>query len=462
MRRFVVVMLLTVVPITVWEIAVHPAASKSAEKAVALYDANPAHIWNRLYETLLIREGPTGTKYGADSLDPLLWLQTKHLLAQPSHERALRVLDEFLQSHAENLIQDPVKRAILQHDLWAVFDWSVYGGSEEEGGTSYDKERRELQSRLAEVLRGLALTPKEIEALPDNYGQAVSSGTFAKAYDPAHRERAFLPPDLFEPGGPWVSVGGNGQEPAAIDHVSTFSGRSRFLIFIHLPGGRQSTLDYLRTLWNFPQPWIPRKPQNEQAEVNHDLPQFPAGTQVALVRQMTLFDNGGNLVPAPITESVQIRVYRTITASKDEHFESDDINQLIARNGQDCYEIILSRPQLFASHAGGLRAVERDEREFLIFHSQGDDIFEPWTKDLIPIRKQMMPVYLGCATCHSAGGINSLESRGRLLKPNQLQHDTPGTYPPRWWENDETITWKQNRYDWGLLNGYWSSASRLH
>jgi hypothetical protein len=70
MRRFVVVMLLTVVPITVWEIAVHPAASKSSEKAGALYDPNPAHIWNWLYEALLIREGPTGTKYGADSLDP--------------------------------------------------------------------------------------------------------------------------------------------------------------------------------------------------------------------------------------------------------------------------------------------------------------------------------------------------------------------------------------------------------
>jgi hypothetical protein len=160
MRLFITVMFLLVVPTTLREMAVPAAASGSSEKAGALYDPNPAHIWNRLYDALLIREGPTGAKYGADSLDPLLWPQTKHLLAQPSHERALRVLDEFLQIHAENLIQDPVKRATLRHDLWAVFDWSVYRSSEEEGGTSYDKERRELQIRLAEVLRRLALTPE--------------------------------------------------------------------------------------------------------------------------------------------------------------------------------------------------------------------------------------------------------------------------------------------------------------
>jgi hypothetical protein len=460
MRLFVLVMLLAIVLTGIWEMAVPGTASESAEKTGDVYDPSHTHIWNRLHEALLIREGPTGAQYGAESLDPLLWPQTKHLLTQPSHERALRVMDEFLQTHAENLIQNPVKRAILQHDLWSVFDWSVNSASEDEGGKSYGKERGELQTRLAEVLRRLALTSKEVDALPDNYAQAEASGIFAKAYDPAHRERAFLPPDLFEPRGPWVSFSGNGQEPVAIEHVSSSSGRSRFLILIRLPGGRQSTLDYLRTLWNFPQPWIPRKPENLQAELSHEFPQFPAGTQVALVRQMMLFDNGGNLLPASITESVQIRVYRAITASKDEHFESEDLNDLTARNGQDCYEIILSRPQLFANRAGGLRVVERDEREFLIFQSQGEDIFEPWTKDLIPIRKQMRPVYLGCAVCHSAGGINSVESRRRLLKPNRLQHDTPGAYQPSPGEIAETINWKQSRYDWGLLNGYWRSGVR--
>ena len=202
MRLFITVMLLMVVPMTLREMAVPAAASESSEKAGALYDPNSTHIWNRLYDALLIREGPTGAKYGAGSLDPLLWRDTKHLLVQPSHGRALRVLDQFLQTHAENLIQDSLKRAILQRDLWAVFDWSVQREPDDEGETSHEKERQELQIRLAEVLRRLALTSKEIESLPDNYAEAVASGVFAKEYDPDHRDRMFLPPDLFEPSGP--------------------------------------------------------------------------------------------------------------------------------------------------------------------------------------------------------------------------------------------------------------------
>src|ERR1700674_4829822 len=105
MRGFVAVMGLTVVTIMPPRMSVS-AASESAEKPVALYDPNPAHIWNRLHDALLIREDQAGAKYGADSLDPLLWLNSDHLLAQPSHQRAVRVLDEFLQMHAENQIHD--------------------------------------------------------------------------------------------------------------------------------------------------------------------------------------------------------------------------------------------------------------------------------------------------------------------------------------------------------------------
>jgi hypothetical protein len=141
MRLFITVMFLMIVPMTPREKTVPAAASENAEKAGALYDPNPTHIWNRLYDALLIREGPTGAKYGADSLDPLLWRDTKHLLRQPSHKHVLLILDQFLQNHAENLIQDPVKRAILQRDLWAVFDWSVRQGPADEGEPGYEKER---------------------------------------------------------------------------------------------------------------------------------------------------------------------------------------------------------------------------------------------------------------------------------------------------------------------------------
>jgi len=431
---------------------------EGSPQAVTLYDPSPGHIWNRLHDVLLVREGPTGIRHGADSLDPLLWLNSKHLLAAPSHQRALRVLDEFLHTHAENLIRDPLKRAILQRDLWAVFDWSVQQRPERPGETEYEPEKRELQARLAAVLRQIALTSKQIESLPDNYAQAVASGDFGKAYDPAHRDRAFMPPDLFEQHGPWVEIEGAGDlEPVASQHVSSVSGRSRFLVFIRLPQGRKATFEYLKTLWNFPQPWVVRRGVPEQAEVNPNLPSFPAGTEVALVRQMTLFDDQGKLIPAPLTESVQIRVYRSITTAQEEHPESG-FKENIAKSGQDFYEIRLSRPQLFANKGGGLRAVGQEEREFLIFQAQGHDEVEDserWPLEKYPAILQL------CVACHRGTGINSLNTREKLLKP-RLLHDAQWVYPPRGWEDDGTIYWKQERYEWGLLNGYWRTSDGMH
>jgi hypothetical protein len=424
--------------------------------AITTYDSDPAHMWNRLHESLFIREDQSGAKYGRDSLDPLLWIETEHLLVGPSHQGAISILDEFISSHAENLIRDPRKRAVLQRDLWAVFDWSV----REQG--KHERERRALQIRLAEVLRRLALTPEEIQSLPNNYAQAVVSGEFPKEYDPTKKEQAFLPPELFQARGPWVCISGDGREPVADNHVYEISGRSRFLVFMRLPGGRKATLDYLQTLWNSPQPWSVHPGDPNQVVPSPNLPQFPVGTQVALVRQMTLFDRDGTLVPAPITESVQIRVYRSIPARRDQN--RTDVDQPAARTEQAFYEIRLGRGQLFTGKAGGLRAVASDEKEFPVFRTHGDDVFESSAREHFSLKKLQSVILNSCAVCHSAPGINSINSRSKLLKPTPLQHDPePGgeAYGPPWWENDATISWKQRQYDWGLLNGYWrGSATR--
>jgi hypothetical protein len=452
MRHFAILIVLTFVAVqTVSAVS----DSRVAAPAVTLYDPNPGHIWNRLHEALFVRKDASGISYGSDSLDPLLWQNSTYLLAEPSHQRALHVLDEFLQSHAENLIRDPVKRAILQHDLWAIFDWSVGREPERPGEPDYAHEKRELQARLAEVLRRIALTSKEIESLPDNYAEAVASGNFGKAYDPAHRDRAFLPPDLFEQHGSWVNIEGAGDpEPIASQHVAAVSGRSRFLVFMRLPGGRKATFEYLQSLWNFPQPWVVRPDAPNQTETNPNLPSFPVGTEVALVRQMALFDDHGNLVPAPITESVQIRVYRTSTTTMADAEHASFLDEMMARSGQDFYEIRLSRPQLFANQAGGLRIVGTSEREFFTFNAHGDDQIESsgrWPSSQYP------PITKMCAECHRGTGIGSLNTREKLLKPGFLRSDPTWTYPLRWWENDGTIYWKQQRYDWGLLNGYWAT-----
>jgi hypothetical protein len=420
-----------------------PAPDGSAA-GVVIYDPDPSHIWNRLHATFYVREDLPGTELLPDALDPPLWRHTTYLLAQPSHQKALRVLDEFLETHAEKLISDPVKRALLQRDLWAVFDWSAAMSP------GYEKEKRELQARLADVLRRLALTPEQIASLPDNYAQAVAAGEFAKEYDPDHPERAFLPPDLFDAHGPWVELEGRGKPlPVAEQHDSFFSGRSSFLVFMRLPGGRKATFDYLAALWNSAAFSSPHYFPVQNEAPNPNLPQLPAGTQVVLLRQMTLFDNLGKLTATPITESVQIRVYRSVAPNA---ASAVGIEQMIATSGQDFYAIRLSRPLLFARQAGGLKAARQDERDFALFGGGGPDEGQPG--HYTPL-SAYHPVVKLCVTCHSEVGIQSLSTRGRLLKPNPLQQDLPAeTSGPHWWRDARVLTWKQGRDDWQLLDGY--------
>ena len=428
--------------------------------SVAVYDQNPSHIWNRLYAALWVREDSQGNRYGEDSLDPMLWTYSEHLLSQPSHGTALRVLDEFLRTHAENLIQDPVRRAMLQRDLWSLFDWSVQQYSRR-AVTKYGDEKRELQNRLAEVLRRLALTQEQIKALPNNYAQAVDSGAFAAKYDPAHPRQPFLPPDLFDPRGPWVCITPNtetlSEGGVAKSHLSSVSGRSVFLAFMRLPEGRKATMDYFQTLWNLPQPWV-SGPQGapDQSLANPSLPSFPVGTQVALVRQMILFDNQGKLVVSPIIESVQIRVYREITTA-DQHAVSGNAAEMAQSSGQDFFEIKISRPLLFSGKQGGLRATARDEREPPTFHTFGFDLIDGQGPERF--NTQSPPTMQRCVICHLGGGITSFSSLDSLLKPTRLQQEPRSVdYGPRYWSESNALWWKENHYDWGLLNGYWKAG----
>src|SRR5436309_1248902 len=57
-------------------IAAPPTGSTSV---VSLYHPDPAHLWNRLYGALYLRQAADGQFFGLDQLDPLLWAQSIHL-----------------------------------------------------------------------------------------------------------------------------------------------------------------------------------------------------------------------------------------------------------------------------------------------------------------------------------------------------------------------------------------------
>ena len=93
-------------------------------------------------------------EYGFADVDPLLWLDAKYLLAGPSHTEALRLLDESSRTRADQQISDPVRRAVLQRNLWTELDWAA---------PMPNNEAHPERLELAWILRRLALTARAPE-----------------------------------------------------------------------------------------------------------------------------------------------------------------------------------------------------------------------------------------------------------------------------------------------------------
>jgi len=369
-----------------------------------IYAPDPDHIWNRLFRLFYVRHDRNGRQHGGDELDPYLWVDTKYLLSGSSHDEASKLLDEFLQQHSERLITDSLKRALFQRDLLAINDWVSSPSDEQVQG------RSELQKRVTEVIRRLALTEDQTRKLPDNYEDAIRAHEFPTSHDPADPQRPFLPADLFDPKGPWVCLGEQHGRPVASDHLEFFNGRSIFLVFFQVPGGRAKTLAYLAKLRKIPKTWGPNpdlRPlvRDGQADLAGlvpypEPPQFPIGTRMALIRQMVLISSSGQPMATRLTESVQMRVYRAI------HFDLGGTGT----HSQDFFELRLNREGLLSGQAGGLRAVAPGERDFAVFRSHGNDVFEDEKEKPESWEGTVLDT---CSACHENSGMHSFISYSR-------------------------------------------------
>ncbi len=386
---------------------------KAADEANwAIYHPDPQHLWNRLFRQLYRRTTREGKEYGWDTLDPLLWPETTHLLEGISYRQTIQLLDEYLSTNGEELITEPVKRAMFQRDLWAVFDWLALQPD------SYPTQRQALQQRLVRVIKTLALSQQEILALPDNYAAAINAKAFPTDYLEGDPDVGFLPADLFKPEAGWVCFGRQGG-PIAMTHTEAFPffGRSVFLVFIRVPGGRKATLSYFQKL----------KPEH--------FPLLPAGTQVALIRRTFLIDEKGELTLSPIVESVQIR-----------HFSSEA--------AQSFYEFKLNRALLFAGASGGLQPVES---KLALFQAHGD-----WIQSGLRVEKAEIPDR--CIACHIKGlGIDARSilsySRQRFPLPEQQYPVLIETRPEL--EAQAVIAWKMEQENWQALQALWPEPDPL-
>jgi hypothetical protein len=426
--------------------------SLRAPEATGLFHPDPQNVANRLYRELHTRAGPGGGEYGFDSLDPLLWSETNYLLTGKAHSQAIALASEFLRARAERQISDPVKRAILQRDLWAVFDWA---DSSDQADRQYRVERLELMAKLAPIIRRLALSPDEIATLPDTYGRAVENHEFAAAYDPANPNQAFLPSALFNPHGPWVCLGAPGHDLAAPLHDLSFTARSVFLVFARLPGGRNATVAYFERLADMKIPlFVSMQPPgfSQPMDVwNPEVPQFPAATEFALVRKMILPDRAGVLRVTPMIESIQIRHY--IDVPTVDPTASRDVS--LAARFQGPSEVDLSRLLLFSGPHSGLRGVQASDAPFLVFPAMAASF------DQVEERRGRMGAnspFVACTGCHLGPGIQSMMSfsfrgdpnEGPLLSP-RLGETTPHE------EGEKVMKWAQGQQKWKDLVRLWSS-----
>ena len=421
-----------------------------ADSKTTIYDKDPRHLWNRLHEAFWVRRDKDGRALGRDLIDPLLWDETIFVLDGEAFQRAKSVLREFNEKEGESLIRDPLKRAMLQRDLWSVFDWLVYDDNRFDYPTlkkvdyvaRIKANEQQLVSPLAEAISRLALSRDEIERLPDTYSAAVASREFGREFDPANFEQPFLPPDLFDPKGSWLAVTQYVHNELTPQHHGRLP-RSEFLVLIKLPAGREATVAYVKQLDDYKDAGKMKIERSNVIRFGDDAPQVPVGTQLALVRRMQLLDTDAQIRATSLVESVQIRVFRTIEKGRD---------------SQAAVEFVLSRDKLLnntnARHnAGGLRATLPNETKI-------KPSINPHSFDLLEYDHAVDHTIesrafnsLKCLGCHArSAGVHAIESfrNHRALRANSDYAANA--------ESARRITGR--RYGYGILKGLWKSSQK--
>jgi hypothetical protein len=352
--------------------------SLKSDNPLPLYDSNPEHLWNRLFAVFYIRpsELPSRPEYpqdstkldewdrklrvgklppgpvvkrfeGGDAKSLLAWPRTRYYSEPGTFARTEPLLDEFHATSGERLIDDPLKRAFLQRDLWAAFDHLVgqsiarYGDGDliRRGALNRDvyghepdevpfdnpqaiQRRGILCRKLAVIIQRLAQPRSVIQALPDNYAAAVRSGHFTSQHN-FDCQSNYLPPGLLTCPDEWVEIDTSSEslphfkEEGQIDYVAWANrGRSYYRVFWRFPGGRRAVEDYLKYIREEGVDWEKTARQGHIA-LKPDVRQIPVGTEAAIVQFMIVLDDRLVPVPTQIVESLRVSVYKNVDGTPD-------------------------------------------------------------------------------------------------------------------------------------------------
>ena len=437
------------------------AGSLKSDAPLALYDADPHSLVNRLHAAFFIRPSEIATKRGGtpvrrieggDVIDFLAWPGSGYWSDAETSGRLSSILDECLADPSRVRPADPLRRAILLRDLWAPFDFLVSRNMVREGDKATRDRRDATCRKLAAVIRSLALSASEIESLPDTYALAVASKRFA----PEHNGDAtvdYLPPRLFTDADEWQEIDffqpsnihEDIQERFITLHTRNYKARSYFRVFYRFPGGRAALEDYLKSIDAEGIDWK-TSAQSGFIRVRDGVRQFPAGMEVALIQLMMTLDEELRPTPTPIVESVRLRVFRNVDGTEDPPTNT--------RVGMNVSEYTLKRRLLFDGLKYGGLEREPDDRPIYRVIFMGDQ-----APDWGDIGRSLTLVQ-DCRRCHTGAGqigvqtVFSLVHQGGVDAGAQLgvAHAlAPGAPSPR---GARAATWKSRHETYRRLLEY--------
>lgn len=383
-------------------------------KPLPVYDADPDHLWNRLFAAFYTRSSnlpsirggkPVKRIEGGDYLDFLAWGNTTYWSAPGTTQKLNGLLDEFLQKDGAGMITDPLKRVVLLRDLWAAHDFLTEQNIRRYGSLETRHRREQLGGKLARVIASLALPRKIIETLPDTYAAAVRSEAFFRKQD-FDASNNYLPAGLLTNPDEWAEIDFH-QPPIHEDlyerfltmHARIYRGRSYFRVFYRFPEGRKQLVEYLKRLDATGVDWR-QAATHGFILLKKDAPQIPVGTEVALVQFMMTLDDELRPMPTKIVESIRHRTYRNVDGSDRPYTNTE--------HGMHVMEYTFQRRLLFAGLKNGGLHREPDDRRLYRIIFQPDDAKDWGTRGREPLFRQ-------CVRCHMTPsakrtGVHSIQS----------------------------------------------------
>ena len=403
--------------------------------------------YDALYDVIMTRRAPDGTAHGQDYHAPLIWFQSSYLLSEPTHSKFIDALDRFNTLSEEEIeAYGVLKRALLQRHLWAVFDWATArrnpASPDPEPG-KLRSARFRIQRKVARAMRRLALSKEQVLALSSPMKAVVESKIYPQHHNPDDAYQAFLPADLFDEAGPWVCLRRRREGLPAPLHSEFEAWRSTFLVFMRLPEGRRATLDYLDKLNKSREPVV--IDERGEMRLHPATPQFPLGTQFALVEQPLLISDQCEPILCPLIYRVELRAYLKFTA--------DDLDELKHRT--QAFAQFVLKPAKLLQGKPSLTALGRSESHYSTFI-----IGDPFENSAPAHRENHVPLQ-NCTSCHLRPGVFSFASHHRQLQFRQVDRVLPAILKDGRPDDvaRSTVEHKKRDSTWGMLEVLWRNAA---